>query len=174
MEQFARGAVDVIDAATQQDGLHASAGAPDGVCGVGGDGQRRNSSRRALAGGWTSGGKPQPRRVGIGSSDQRCSAAYGLARLPAAQAHNLDREPKHISIDLGSCPGWTLQRAKQDCTEFVRCLSDDEFKQITAASAFVENMLRALRSDCCSHHIKFGVTPLKRQMHQKQNACYSP
>jgi hypothetical protein len=48
----------------------------------------------------------------------------------------LTGEPKHISIDLGSCPGWTLQRAKQDSTEFVRCLSDDEFKQIATAATF--------------------------------------
>jgi hypothetical protein len=53
VEQFAGGTVDVIDAATQQDGLQASAGVPDGACRDGVGGQRWCSSRlplRALVG----------------------------------------------------------------------------------------------------------------------------
>ena len=51
VEQFAGGTVDVIDAATQQDGLQASSGVPDCACGDGDSEQWRYSSRRALAGG---------------------------------------------------------------------------------------------------------------------------
>ena len=51
VEQFAGGAVDVVDAATQQDGLQASAGVPDGACRDGVGGQRWYSSRRPLRAG---------------------------------------------------------------------------------------------------------------------------
>jgi hypothetical protein len=51
VEQFAGGPVDVINAATQQNRLQASPGVPDRACGDGVGGQRRYSSRRALAGG---------------------------------------------------------------------------------------------------------------------------
>src|SRR6266536_3070368 len=81
VEQFAGGTVDVIDAATQKDGLQASSGVPDCACGVGGSEQRRYSSRRALAGG---GGRAEASRAGclsIGLCDQRCFAASGLAGL---------------------------------------------------------------------------------------------
>jgi hypothetical protein len=40
VQQFAGGAVDVIDAAAQQDGLDAPACLPDGTSGEGKDGQR--------------------------------------------------------------------------------------------------------------------------------------
>ena len=51
VQQFAGGAVDVVDAATQQDGLQASAGVPDGACRGGVGGQRWCSSRLPLRGG---------------------------------------------------------------------------------------------------------------------------
>ena len=51
VQQFPGGAVDVIDAATQQNRLQAPARVPGGACGDGGGGQRWYSSRRALAGG---------------------------------------------------------------------------------------------------------------------------
>jgi hypothetical protein len=51
VQQFPGGAVDVIDAAAQQDGLDAPACLPDAANGEGKDGQRWYSSRRALAGG---------------------------------------------------------------------------------------------------------------------------
>ena len=62
VQQFPGGAVDVIDAAAQQDGLDAPACMPGGTSGGGDGGQRWCSSRRALAGrGWTSGGRPVAR-----------------------------------------------------------------------------------------------------------------
>jgi len=51
VQQFPGGAVDVIDAAAQQDRLDAPACLPDAPSGEGNDGQRWCSSRRALAGG---------------------------------------------------------------------------------------------------------------------------
>jgi hypothetical protein len=51
VQQFPGGAVDVIDAATQQNRLQAAARVPSGARGDGGSGQRLYSSRRALAGG---------------------------------------------------------------------------------------------------------------------------
>ena len=45
-------------------------------------------------------------------------------------------EPRKISIDLGYCPGWTLQRGKADSAEFIRCLDDAEFEKIKAAVMF--------------------------------------
>src|SRR6266487_445631 len=51
VQEFPGGAVDVIDAATQQNRLQAPARVPSGARGNGGSGQRRYSSRRALAGG---------------------------------------------------------------------------------------------------------------------------
>jgi hypothetical protein len=39
-----------------------------------------------LSSGWTSGGRPVAECGSIGCDDQRCDAATGLARLPAAQA----------------------------------------------------------------------------------------
>src|SRR6266571_6651326 len=44
VEQFAGGTVDMIDAATQQDGLQASSGMPDCACGDGDSEERRYSS----------------------------------------------------------------------------------------------------------------------------------
>src|SRR5579871_2414797 len=63
VEQFPGGPVDVIDTATQQNGLQAAAGMPDSACRDAIGGQRWYSSRRALAGGWTSGGRPAARRL---------------------------------------------------------------------------------------------------------------
>ena len=63
VQQFAGGPVDVIDAASQQNGLQAPAWVPGRACGEGIGGQRWYSSRRALAGGWTSGGRPVARRM---------------------------------------------------------------------------------------------------------------
>jgi hypothetical protein len=51
VQQFPGGPVDVIDATAQQDGLQAAARVPGRAGGDGGVGQRRYSSRRALAGG---------------------------------------------------------------------------------------------------------------------------
>jgi hypothetical protein len=51
VQEFPSGAVDVIDAAAQQNRLQAPAKVPGGACRDGGGGQRRCSSRRALAGG---------------------------------------------------------------------------------------------------------------------------
>src|SRR5262249_38488667 len=51
VQQFSGGAVDVIDAATQQNRLQAATRVPSAAHGDGGSGQRRYSSRRALAGG---------------------------------------------------------------------------------------------------------------------------
>ena len=51
VDQLAGGAVDVIDAATQQHGLQAATRVPDRACWDGDGGQRWYSSRRALAGG---------------------------------------------------------------------------------------------------------------------------
>ena len=48
VDQFAGGSVDVIDAATQQHGLQASTGVPDGACRGGVGGQRWYSSRLPL------------------------------------------------------------------------------------------------------------------------------
>ena len=45
-------------------------------------------------------------------------------------------EPRTISIDLGRCPGWTLQSGKADSTDFIRCLDDAEHERIAAAAAF--------------------------------------
>ena len=60
VDQFAGAAVDVVDAAAQQNRLQAPSGVPDGTCGDGG-GQRWYSSRRRA---WTSGGMLQPGRRG--------------------------------------------------------------------------------------------------------------
>jgi hypothetical protein len=65
VQQFPGGPVDVIDAASHQDGLYAPACAPGRARRKGIGGQRWCSSRRALAGGWTSGGRPLARRVNI-------------------------------------------------------------------------------------------------------------
>jgi hypothetical protein len=86
VQQFPGGAVDVIDAAAQQDGLDAPARLPGGASGEW-EGGQWFSSRRALAGG---GGRAeadlcQVQRYRV-CHDQRCNAATGLARLPAAQA----------------------------------------------------------------------------------------
>jgi len=62
VQQFAGGAIDVIDAAAQQNRLQASPGVL-GACEGGVGGQRWCFPRRALAGGWTSGGRPVARRV---------------------------------------------------------------------------------------------------------------
>ena len=51
VQQFPGGAVDVIDAATQENRLQAPARMRSGACGGGGGGQGWYSSRRALAGG---------------------------------------------------------------------------------------------------------------------------
>ena len=51
VEQFAGSSVDVVNAATQQDGLQASAGVPDANCGGGIGGQRWCSSRLPLRAG---------------------------------------------------------------------------------------------------------------------------
>jgi hypothetical protein len=87
VQQFPGGAVDVIDAAVQQDGLDAPACLPERASGEGKGGQRWYSSRRALAGG---GGRAEADLCQVQKyrvcDDQRCDAATGLARLPAAQA----------------------------------------------------------------------------------------
>lgn len=64
VEQFARAAVDVIGAATQQNGLQAASGVPDVT--FENSGQKWYSSRRALAGQWASGGKTAARRLSVG------------------------------------------------------------------------------------------------------------
>jgi hypothetical protein len=81
VEQSAGGAVDVIDAATQQDWLQASSGVAGGACGDVVGGQRRYSSRRALTGGMDERRRAPAGRRGIGFVDQRCCAAFGLARV---------------------------------------------------------------------------------------------
>jgi hypothetical protein len=78
----------VIDTAAQQDGLGAPACLPDAASGEGNDGQRWCSSRRGPCGHSVDErrqtcGQVQKYRV---CDDQRCDAATGLARLPAAQA----------------------------------------------------------------------------------------
>jgi hypothetical protein len=80
VQQFASGTVDVIDAAAQQDWLQAAARMPGGTCRYGVGGQRWCSSRRALAGRWTSGGRPVTRLMSRGF-DQRCCAARGLGQV---------------------------------------------------------------------------------------------
>jgi hypothetical protein len=88
VDQFAGGAVDVIDAATQQNRLQAAARAAGGGCTSRDRGQERCSSRQALAGGMDERRQPHARRGSLGFADQRCSAASSLARLPAAQARS--------------------------------------------------------------------------------------
>jgi hypothetical protein len=87
VQQFPGSPVDVIDAASHQDGLYAPASAPGSVRRKGIGGQRWYSSRRALAGGWTSGGGPLARRVSIGLVVSGAMPRVAWPRLPAAQAH---------------------------------------------------------------------------------------
>jgi hypothetical protein len=45
------------------------------------------------------------------------------------------RQPRHITIDVGGCPEWTLQSAGATTT-FVRCVSTDEVEQIKTVAAY--------------------------------------
>jgi hypothetical protein len=75
VQQFPGGAVDVIDAAAQQDGLDAPACLPDGTSGEGKDGQGG-----APLVGWTSGGRPVAR-----SGSLRCVMISGAMPRLACQ-----------------------------------------------------------------------------------------
>ncbi len=48
----------------------------------------------------------------------------------------MNQPPKLISIDVGACPGWTLQKAEATTTTFIRCVSDDEAMEIFEAASF--------------------------------------
>jgi hypothetical protein len=48
----------------------------------------------------------------------------------------LSKPRPRVTIDLGSCPDWTLQSAGATTTTFVRCIDADEAEQIIAAASF--------------------------------------
>lgn len=63
----------------------------------------------------------------------------GRLRAPASAAPPPGREsrkPGHISISLGRCAGWTLQRASATAYSFVRCVDEAEAEQIEEAADF--------------------------------------
>ena len=81
VQQFPGGAVDVIDAATQQNRLQTAARVPGGARGDG-----RWTKAVLLSSGpcgrwWTSGGNLRPGAEVVGFAGQRCYAASGLARV---------------------------------------------------------------------------------------------
>jgi hypothetical protein len=60
VQQFADGAVDVVDAAAQQNRLQAASGVPGSACGKGIGGQRVVLLSSCPCGRWTSGGDLPP------------------------------------------------------------------------------------------------------------------
>lgn len=44
--------------------------------------------------------------------------------------------PKRIPLSLGGCPGWSLQKAEDATTVFVRCMDDEEAERISEAAGF--------------------------------------
>src|SRR6476660_9127760 len=87
VQQLPGGAVDVIDAATQQNRLQASARVPGDACRDGGGGQRVVLLSSGPCGRWwTSGGKPQPGAEVSGLLISGAMPHLAWPESPAAQA----------------------------------------------------------------------------------------
>ena len=65
-----------------------------------------------------------------------------------------------FTIDLGSCPGWTLQSAGATTT-FVRCVEADEAEQIKAAASSAASMQRCPPTGCLIPRLESGNRPLR-------------